>query len=322
MAYSILGTGSALPARTVTNTEMRALVETTEEWIETRTGICERRVLSGESLTALAAAAAQNALESAGLSAKDLDYILVSTARGDYAFPSLACLVQKEIGALCPALDVNAACSGFLYALDFAHAQIAGRGLKRVLIVCAEAMSRFADWQDRATCVLFGDAAGAVIVGPGNGWQETLLHAQGEDGMLYAHSPAGNSPFAKRVGQEESLYMHMNGQEVFRFAVSSIEKDIKALCGRAGVPLSEISHFVLHQANYRIIKAAADRLKMPIERFPHNIEKYGNTSSASIPLLLDELSRAGRLQKGQQIVLSAFGAGLTTGATLLRWGAL
>ncbi len=318
MAFSILGTGSAVPAKVVTNADLSVFLDTNDEWISTRTGISERRVLTAESLTDLAAAAAERALAAANVHAAELDFILWTTLRGDQLFPSLSSRASGRSGASCPALDVNAACSGFLFALDVARAYFAAGLAKRMLIVCAEAMSRLVDWTDRSTAVLFGDAAGAVVLGPGEGPLALRLTTMCNEEWLVADVPSGNSPFAP---YSPGSFVKMNGREVFKFAVSSIEKDIRLLCEQAGVSPEEVDLYLLHQANLRIIEAARERLNLPPERFPTNIQRYGNTSSATIPLLLDELARAGKIQNGQLLFFSAFGAGLATGSCLLRWEA-
>lgn len=315
----ILGTGSALPARRVTNEELTAFLDTSDEWIRTRTGIAERRVLNEESVLSLAREASLRALENAGLDADDIDMIIVSTAKGETVTPATANLLQGEIGAHCPAFDVNAACSGFLYALDLAQAYIDSGKAKRILITCAEAISRLCDWTDRSTCVLFGDGAGAAVVGEGEGLLATRLTSTPNVGALNAYHDPGNNPFQEH--KHPASYLHMAGQEVFKFAVSTSSADLRAVAEAAGVALEEIDCFVLHQANMRILEAVRTRLGQPKEKFPSNIARTGNTSSASVPILLDELNRSGALKPGMLIAMSAFGAGLTSGAALLRWAA-
>ena len=314
----ILGTGSALPARRVTNEELTAFLDTSDEWIRTRTGIAERRVLNEESVLSLAREASLRALENAGLDADDIDMLIVSTAKGETITPSTASLLQGEIGAHCPAFDMNVACSGFLYALDLVQPYIDSGKAKRILITCAEAISRLCDWTDRSTCVLFGDGAGAAVVDGGEGGlMATLLTSQGDVTHLNMYPDPGNSPFATQRVPARAL--HMDGPEIYKFAVSHSVSDLRAVCEKAGVALDDIDHFLLHQANKRIIDAARARLKQPIEKFPMNVEVRGNTSSASVPILLDEVNRAGRLHAGDKLAMSAFGAGLTTGACVLTW---
>ena len=310
--------GHALPARTVTNDELSQFLDTSDEWIQSHTGIESRHVLSGgETTSALGARAAQMALERAGLTADDLDYILCSTTCGEMIFPSTACLIQQKLGATCPAVDVNAGCTGFLYALDMADAMFARGGVKHVLIVGAEQITRLADWADRSTCVLFGDAAGAAVCEAGEGFRQAWLTARGIADPLYAVADGGNCPFDDQIPQAKPL--QMSGQEIFKFAVTQSCKDIRHVMEKGGITADSVDYFVLHQANRRILETARTRLKQPAEKFPVNITTHGNTGSAGIPVLLSEMTEDGRLQTGQTLVLSAFGAGLTSGAALLQF---
>lgn len=313
----ILGTGSALPAYTLTNERLTEFLDTSDEWIRTRTGIQTRQMLTDETLLELGAKAARLALENAGLEAGNVDYILCSTVQGDTVTPSLACLLQKEIGAACPAVDINGACAGFIYALDLADAYLRSGKAGRMLVVCAEGMSRLVDWTDRSTCVLFGDGAGAVVVDGGEGLFHAHLTSDGNAVPLNLYPNPGNSPFAINPKPMTSLYM--DGPEIYRFAVSHSTADLRTVVEEAGLALDEIDHYLLHQANKRILDAVRARLKQPEEKFPSNVYKRGNCSSASIPILLDEINRAGELHKGDKLALSAFGAGLTTGACVLSW---
>lgn len=312
----IIGTGSAIPELLIKNTELESFLDTSDEWIRTRTGIEERRIHDGN-LEGLAASAAQHAIQNAGLSPADIDFIICSTVYNRFMTPAMSCVVQGLIGAACPCLDVNGACAGFVYALEIADAYLARGRYCNILIVCAEEPTRMADWTNRATCVLFGDAAAAAVVS--NGGDDVLfrMHTASNTEVLHGYNTAGNCPYDK----SDRVYkpLSMNGQEVYKFAVSSATEDIRALCETAGLDVNEIDHFVLHQANLRILEAVRTRLHQPAEKFPHNLEHYGNTSSASVPLLLDELHRAGKLVRGEKIAMSAFGAGLTTGACLLTW---
>lgn len=317
MGFSLLGTGRAAPALRVTNHDLSRMLDTSDEWIRTRTGVAERRILTDETLEELARDAAQAALADAGTAPGELDLILCATVGGSYATPSLACLVQEALGAHCPALDVNAACSGFLYALDVAEGYFARKRVKRVLVVAAEALSRVTDWTDRATCVLFGDGAGAAVLGEGEDLLSLHLAASGNAQHLVIPRHGGCSPFARRP--EPHPYLYMNGQEVFRFAVSAMCADLAAAIGAAGLAQDQVDFVLAHQANSRIIEAAKERLGIPAQRYLHNIERYGNTSAASIPMLLDENSRAGTFHKGDLLALCAFGGGFTSGACVLRW---
>lgn len=313
-----MGTGSCWPRLAVTNDQLAEFLDTSDEWIRTRTGICERRVLSGEeTLSGLAEQAARRALMDSGVEASELDLILVSTVQGEASTPGQSCIVAERIGAACPAMDINVACPGFIYALDIADAYIKSGKAHRVLVVAAEAMSHLADWTDRATCVLFGDGAGAAVVEAGEGLVARRLTCQPNLAILNAYPHPGNSPYHQ--GAHPMSPMHMAGQEVYRFAVSHSVADLQAVMAEAGVTAGQVDHFLLHQANQRILNAVRTRLDQPEEKFPSNIASHGNTASASVAILLDELNRAGRLKQGDLIAMSVFGAGLTTGACLLRW---
>jgi 3-oxoacyl-[acyl-carrier-protein] synthase-3 len=313
----IIGTGSALPEKTVTNDDLAAFLDTSDEWIRPRTGIRSRRVISREKLDALAASAAQAALADAGLDASGVDFILCSNVCGEYMTPGLSCIIQGLIGASCPSLDINAACAGFVYALYTANAFMAASGYDRILIVCAEENSRLVDWADRSTCVLFGDAAAAAVVERSAGKPFFHLRTSSNLDSLFARYAPGNSPYAP--DQPPRAFLSMQGSFVFKQAVSTMCGDIRAVLEKSGVSEAEVDLFLLHQANYRIIKTIIDRMGAPEDRFPHNIGNYGNTSSASVPLLLDELKRAGRINRGDKVVFSAFGAGLTSAACYMEW---
>lgn len=318
MSFTIIGTGSALPNRVITNDDLTAFLETSDEWIRTRTGIGQRHVMStGESVTGLATKAAHQALEQAGITPKELDFILCATIGGDCLAPSLACLVQAEIGADCPALDVNAACSGFVYALDVAAGLYARKRAKHILVIGAEGMSRISDWNDRSTCVLFGDAAGAVVLAPGNDLLDITLTANGCQEALYAPYPQGNLP--GRENADSQPYLKMNGPEVYKFAVNAIVKGVQGILSRNNMEEAQVDHVFLHQANIRIIETAQKKLSIPPQRYAVNIQDVGNTSAASVPLLLDTRNKSGKIKAGDIVILNAFGAGLTTGTALLRW---
>lgn len=319
MSFNIMGTGSCVPQKIVDNESLTKIVDTSDEWITTRTGIKERRVCDGETITSLAIQAAKSALENAGKNAQNLDLIICSTIEGEYITPSLACLVQKGIGASCPAFDLNAACSGFLYALEVAASFFDAGRAERILIVSAETMSRFTDWSDRATCVLFGDGAGAVLLEKGDGLLSIELHAIGGEEHLRIPAPTGNSPFVTGSKTAKPSYLHMDGQEIYKFAVSNAGSNLESVVRKAGLAFKDIALFLLHQANYRIIDAIIRRLREPKEKFPITVNKYGNISSACIPIMLDEINRSGRLRRGDRLALCAFGAGLTTGACVIQW---
>ena len=313
----ILGTGSALPALFVPNAALEQFLDTSDEWITTRTGIQSRHILSEETLTDLAIQAAKRALEDAHTAGSELDLILGTTCQGEQIVPGISCMVQKAIGASCPCMDLNAACTGFLYALDVASAYLASGKAKKIMILSAEGMSRLCDWKDRATSVLFGDGAGAVVVDGQEGLLSIRLSVAQDKDTLFIQSSPGNCPFSPPAPLPAGV--HMAGQEVFRFAVSHATEDITKAAQEAGVALPDIQWFLLHQANRRILESARQRLNQPEEKFPSNISRVGNTSSASIPILLDELNREGRVSDGDLIAMCAFGAGLSTGACVLRW---
>ncbi len=316
MSFQILGTGSALPACRKTNDDLSQLVDTSDEWITTRTGIKERRILTTETVTEIAVAAAKNALDNSGIIASELDYIICPTLAGDYMTPSLACVVQMELGASCPAVDVNGACSGFLYGLDVAEGIFARKKARYVLVLAAERLSRILDWTDRSTCVLFGDAAAAVVLGEGDALHFLEVTAHGNL-CLAAPLSSGSCPYTEPDTRKPGLLM--KSREVYTFAVGAISSGIEKAAQETGVSTEETDYYFLHQANMRIIETARKKLGLPREKFPVNIQKYGNTSAVSIPLLLDEWNRAGKLKKGQHLVMCAFGAGLTTGTAAIDW---
>jgi len=317
MGLKIITAASALPERFVTNAELAGFLDTNDEWIIAKTGIKTRAVRTRESLTDMAEKAALNAIEKSGIMAKELDMIICSTLAGDYITPSLACAVSERLKTTCPAFDINAACTGFIYALDIAAAYLSSNRAKNILIVSADMMSSLVDWNDRASCILFGDAAGACIVTEGNALKYINLTAAGDTKTLRLKSGGGNSPFANE--NESRGFLELDGPSVYRFAVSSIENEINKTLDALELKPCDIDYFVLHQANKRIIDSARKRLNLPEEKFPMNIDKYGNTSSATIPVLLDEMLGQGKIKEGSKLLLAAFGAGLTTGACVLFW---
>jgi len=318
MSFTIIGTGSAFPACSKTNEELSLLIDTSDEWISTRTGIKSRHISTTETLCDFAAEAAARALKDASTAAQELDLIICSTARGDHVTPSLACEIQQRLGAECPAFDLNAACTGFVYALDVAFSYFSAHRAKKILIVSAEAMSRLLDWQDRSTCVLFGDGAGAAVLAPGDSLLSIKIGAKGEVDPLYAENTQGNCPYSQI--RQVDPYLKMNGKDVYKFAVAAMCGDLAQVIREAGLTQADVDFVLPHQANLRIIEAAKSKLSIAPEKYRHNIERFGNTSSASIPILLDELNRAGELHAGNILALTAFGGGMTTGACILRWG--
>ncbi len=317
MNLQIIGTGSAYPACTKNNEDLSSFLDTSDEWIMSRTGIKSRHISTTETMSELAAGAAKRALEDANTKAEELDLIICATIQGDYITPSLACVVQKEINAHCAAFDINAACPGFIYGLDVALGYFARQKAKKILLVAAEMMSKHADWHDRATCVLFGDGAGAVVLSQGDCLLSIKTSAKGVIDILKINGKTGNNPFAEQ--KEDSPYLYMNGQEVYKFAVAAMCSDLKEVIADAGLMEDEIDLVLPHQANIKIIDAAKSKLNIPEDRYCYNIERFGNTSAASIPILLDELNKEGKLKKGQILAMAAFGGGLTTGACIIKW---
>lgn len=313
----IIGTGCSHPRKVVTNEMLSEMVDTSNEWITTRTGINERRVISSETMLDLAIEAARNALDNAGISASELDFIIVANVINEYVTPALSCILQGAIGATCPCVDLNGACVGFIYGLDMAEAYYKAGKVKKVLVVCAEQPSRMVSWEDRSVCVLFGDGAGAAVLAEGDNIKAIRLTASSNYEKLYQKHELQPSPFNTKPNS--NLPLVMRGQDVFKFASKSSYADISALLKETGKTPDNIRWFLLHQANIRIIDNIARILNQDKAKFPTNIQKYGNTSSASLPILLDEQNREGKLQHGDLIALSAFGAGLVSGACLMEW---
>ncbi len=322
MTIKISGTGSALPKKILTNADLEKMVETSDAWITERTGMKERHIAEEETVVSLAAEACRRALADAGKSAEEVDLIVMATCTPDMLLPCSACQVQSELGAKnAVAFDLNAACAGFLFALQTAHAYITSGVYRNALVIGAELLSKIIDWTDRGTCVLFGDGGGAVFVERSDDdTQGILSQVQGSDGV---RGPvlSCRARHAERADlfEGEDAFVHMNGGEVYKFAVRQVPDCIEKALAKAELKAEDIDLYVLHQANIRIIEAIAKRLKVGMEHFPVNLDRVGNTSSAAIPLLLDELNKSGKIQKGQRLVLSGFGAGLTYGACVLRW---
>ena len=296
---------------------LEQFLETTDEWITERTGIKERCVISSEKLEDLAVEAANKALENAGLTAADIDFLICSNVVNEYVTPALSCIIQGKIGATCPTVDINAACAGFIYALDMAEDKLQCKKAKNILIVCAEEPSRMVSWQNRSTCVLFGDGAGAAVVTEGDQMKAIRLTTSSLTEVLYYQRSLEPTPYISKEENFEPLVM--KGREVFKHAVTNSCRDIKKLLNETGLNPEDISYYVLHQANRRIIESIRGFLGVDEERVPHNVERYGNISSAALPALLDELNRTGKLHKGDKLVFSAFGAGFTTGACIIEW---
>lgn len=315
MAFRILGSGHGVPSHRITNDDLSSMMDTSDEWIVSKTGISSRHILNGETLTDLSFTAAKNALENASVEAAELDMIICATMCGDYKTPGIASILTGMLDVKCPAFDVNSACTGFIYALDIAAGYFARNKVKKVLVIGADAMSRMVDWNDRATCVLFGDGAGAVVLGEGEEYLSSKLTCEGNIGVLNVKNSEANL----LIKQYERHYLEMNGQEVYRFAVSAMSSNVSEVIDEAGLTKDDISYVLPHQANMRIIKAATIKLGIPAEKVLVNIQEYGNTSAASIPLLLDEYNRKGTFKPGDILVLTSFGGGLTTAACVIRW---
>jgi 3-oxoacyl-[acyl-carrier-protein] synthase III len=323
----ILGTGVYAPKRVMTNAELSTMVETSDEWIVSRSGIRERRIAGEDEPTSMMGeAAGRRALEDAGVRADEIDLIVVATVTPDTPMPAAACLIQHKLGvpshAAC--FDLNAACSGFIYALDTACAMLASGRYKKALVIGVEKLSTIVDWKDRTTCVLFGDGAGAVVIGlsstPNIGLLGTRLGAYGESADLL-NIPGGGSNAPATAGSITAghHFIKMKGKEVFKIAVRGMEEAARDILEQHALTADQISLVIPHQANLRIIEAIAQYLELPMDRFFVNVDRYGNTSAASIPIALDEARRAGRIKAGDLTLLVAFGAGLTYGSALIRW---
>jgi len=321
----ILGVGSYSPTRRLSNDELSKIVETSDDWISSRTGIRERRIASeAEATSDLSLIAAKRALEDAQISPEDIDLVLVATITPDMAFPSTACILQHKLGLRKVAcFDLEAACSGFLYALDVADAMLSTGRYKNVLVVGAEKMSSIMDWEDRTTCVLFGDGAGAAVLSKEGTGSELLGFYCGADGatpsLLY--QPAGGSarPASSETLETRQHYLKMNGREIFKSAVRVMESSCRHLLDKHNLKITQIDHVIPHQANMRIVESLSKRLEIPMDNFYCNLDRYGNTSAASIPLALDEAVKADKFKKGQLGLLVAFGAGLTWASSLIRF---
>jgi 3-oxoacyl-[acyl-carrier-protein] synthase-3 len=323
----ILGTGSYAPDRILTNEDLSKIVDTSDEWIRARSGIRERRIAAPDEATSdLAIRAAQRALEDSGIAASEIDLVVVATVTPDYPMPSTACIVQHKLGVPTSAacFDVNAACSGFIYAMDTACAMLSSGRYTKALVIGAEKLSSIVDWQDRGTCMLFGDGAGAVVVGlsdtPGIGMIGTKLGALGEDtDLLYIPGGGSRLPSSAESIARGDQFIKMKGKEVFKLAVRIMEEAARDILEQHGLSAHQIDLVIPHQANLRIIDAIAQYLELPVERFFVNVDRYGNTSAASIPIALDEARRSARIKQGDLTLLVAFGAGLTYGSALIRW---
>lgn len=307
MGTTLTGIGYYLPPKVLTNFDLEKMVDTSDDWITTRTGIKERRIADSENVTQMAYMASLEALESANIQPEDIDLIILATLTPELKFPSTACLLQAKLGAKrAYAFDISAACSGFIYGLELADAYIKSGKAKKILLVGAERLSEIVNWQDRSTCVLFGDGAGAVIISEGDG--EVLSSKMLSDGELW------EILYAPKCG-----YINMKGKELFKLAVRSMEEVCRYVLESAGISIEDVSIMIPHQANIRIMEALAEKLGMPKEKVYSNIHKYGNTSAASIPIAMYEAYKEGKLRRGDIVLLTAMGGGLTWGAALLRF---
>lgn len=322
---TIIGTGAALPEQVLTNEDLTKIVDTSDEWIKTRTGISERRLAASHEATSdLAVRAAREALDNAGISPEELDLIIVTTVTPDMFFPATACLVQEQLQAFhAAAFDLEAACTGFIYGLTIGCQFIAAGAYRYVLVIGADTLSRITDYSDRSTCVLFGDGAGAAVLAPcapGAGILSTFLGADGRGAELLT-LPAGGSrlPASAETVLARQHYIQMNGNEVFRFAVRIIGEASEKALAKAGLTQQDIDVLIPHQANQRIIEAAVKKLDMTADKVEINLDKYGNMSNASIPVALHEAWQKGKIKAGKHILLVGFGAGLTYGAAVVRW---
>lgn len=323
MRVGIMGTGSYVPERILTNNDLAKIVDTNDEWITTRTGIRERRIASDDEATSdLAFKAAEKAIIDAGIDKNEIELIIVATMTQDHLTPSTAALVQDKLGIKAAAFDVSAACTGFIYGFTAGYSFIKAGIYKKVLVIGAETMSRVTDWEDRGTCILFGDGAGAVVLGEveTGGFLASHLAADGS-GACELIVPAGGSRKAATTETIENreVYLKMNGREVFKFAVKAFPESVENVLTQQNLTADDIDIFIPHQANVRIIEAIAKRFKQPLDKFFVNLHKYGNTSGASIPIALDEASKEGRFKKGDKIVATGFGGGLTYGSILFEW---
>lgn len=318
----IAGTGAYVPSLAVTNDDISELVETNDEWIMKRTGIRERRISQGEDTSDMASKAALCALERADVEPKDVELIIVATISPDMFIPSVACLVQSKIGADDAAcFDINVACSGFVYAMEIAQSMMKSMNYKNALIIGSETLSKVINWKDRSTCILFGDGAGAAVLKRTEepGIMKSYLKSEGKKGDALTIGAADfNTPFSKE-SVERDRHIYMNGGDVLKFAVNALADSVNKVLDETGLSMDYIKYIVPHQANVRIIQSAAKKLHTDLDKFYINLEKYGNTSSASVPIALNEMYEKGMLKKGDKFILVAFGGGLTYAATMIEW---
>ena len=317
MSFRIIGTGSAVPSKIVTNDDLSGMMETNDEWIRTRVGVAERRIATTESTADLAYEAAAKALEMSGVSADAIDLIIVATITSDRICPTTAGMVQARLGASCPAFDISSACSGFLFALETAAGFFARGTAKHALVIGAERISKIIDWKDRSTAVIFGDGAGAAVLEAGGSYLCSEICTMGGDDVIRIPAFGGTSPFTEIEKEEPVIFME--GQETFKFAVGAFVNHITGMAEKAGIAIGDIDHIIPHQANERIIRMAARRLKLPDDKFVMNIDRFGNTAAASVPIALDERNRSGKIKPGDLVAMAAFGGGLSSAGCIMRW---
>lgn len=321
MSAKIIGTGSSLPEKIVTNDDLAKIMDTSDEWIYSRTGIKQRHIAINETTTSLSVAAAKEAIAEASISPEDLGLIIVATVSPDKFYPCCGCEVQAELGAVnAAAFDINVGCSGFLFGTSIVYNYMKANSIDYALVIGAEVLSKMMDWSDRSTCVLFGDGAGAAVFKRTDN-DGVLAITQGSDGVRGAaltcnNRPVNNAFITREAGFD---YTHMGGQEVFKFAVRTVPESIEKVIAEAGLSKEDIKYYVLHQANIRIIESVAKRMGEPMEKFPCNLERSANISAATVPILLNEINKEGKLNPGDVVVIAGFGAGLTWGAAVIRW---
>ena len=313
----ILGTGSSLPHKVVSNDDLSKIMDTNDEWISQRTGIKTRHVISDELLEDLACDAALKALSMAGKNPQDIEFFICSNVVNEYTTPSLSCIISSKIGLSCPCIDINCACPGFIFSLDVADSYYKAGKANNILIVCADEPTRMCDWNDRTTSVLFGDGAGAVVLGPGDSIKGIQLHSLPAPDKIWQYRLLESTPFITK--SEMNVPLQMKGRDVFKFAVNASTADVESMLAKLGISKGEVSYYIVHQANMRIIDAIKNYLGEPDSKFPTNIADHGNSSSASCTILLDECNHKGMFKSGDLLVFSAFGAGLLSGVAVLEW---
>jgi len=313
----IIGTGSAIPTKVVTNDMLSGFLDTSDAWIYPRTGIKSRHVITNEEIEDLGTEACTKALEMSGLKASEIDFFICSNVVSEFITPGLSCVLGEKLGLTCPMIDINCACPGFVYALDIAETYYKAGKVKNVLIACVEEPSRMASWKDRATCVLFGDGAGAAVLTEGDNIKSTKLYSEPSVEKLWQKRKLVDTPYVTK--KESNVPLQMLGREVFKFAVNACTRGLDAVMEEAGVTKDQVDFYMIHQANQRIIDSIISYVGQPAEKFPVNITDHGNSSSASCPILLDECNRKGMFKRGDIIAFSAFGAGLLSGSAIIEW---